>query len=88
MLNELGYDEKNYPLDLSHWNKVVNKIHKTTEKIIIGVVGKYTDLKDSYKSLNEALIHGGLYNNVFVRVKDIDGYEYAGELTEVMEDEE
>ena len=30
----------------------------------------------------------GFYNNVFVRVKDIDGYEYAGELTEVMEDEE
>ena len=29
----------------------------------------------------------GLYDNVFVRVKDIDGYEYAGELTEVMEDE-
>jgi len=88
LLSELGYDEKNYPLDLSPWNNVVNKIHKTTEKIIIGVVGKYTDLKDSYKSLNEALIHGGLYNNVFVDIHWInsersDSNEIIKEISKV-----
>ena len=88
LLSELGYDEKNYPLDLTPWNNVVNKIHKTTEKIIIGVVGKYTDLKDSYKSLNEALIHGGLYNNVFVDIHWInsersDSNEIIKEISKV-----
>jgi len=69
LLQELGYDEKKHSLDLLAWNNVVKKIHNTSKKVTVGVVGKYTDLKDSYKSLNEALIHGGIYNNAEV---DID----------------
>tara|TARA_B100001964_G_scaffold187071_1_gene207929 strand:- start:1583 stop:2692 length:1110 start_codon:yes stop_codon:yes gene_type:complete len=69
ILNELGYDEKKYPLNLSVWNKVVKKINNAKKEILIGVVGKYTDLKDSYKSLNEALIHGGLENKAKVNIK-------------------
>ena len=69
LLNELNFDEKKYPLDLGPWNKVVKKNNDSISKVQIAVVGKYTDLKDSYKSLNEALIHGGIYNNVKV---DID----------------
>jgi len=72
LLNELNYDEKKYPLDLSSWNNVVSKFNKTSKKIKIGVVGKYTDLKDSYKSLNEALIHGGLYNDASVNINWIN----------------
>jgi len=72
LLSELGYDEKKYPLDLSAWNKVVKKIHNTLNEVSIGVVGKYTDLKDSYKSLNEALVHGGLGNNSKVNIKWIN----------------
>ena len=72
LLEELGFDEKKYPLDLSAWDKVVEKIYNTSVETSIGVVGKYTDLKDSYKSLNEALIHGGLNNNVKVNIKWIN----------------
>ena len=72
LLNELGYDEKKYPLNLKPWNEVVSKFNKTLNKVTIAVVGKYTDLKDSYKSLNEALIHGGLYNNSDVNIKWIN----------------
>ena len=72
LLSELGYDEKKYPLDLSAWNKVVKKIHNTLNEVSIGVVGKYTDLKDTYKSLNEALVHGGLGNNSKVNIKWIN----------------
>jgi len=68
LLQELGYDEKKHSLDLLAWNKVVKKIHNTSKKVTVGVVGKYTDLKDSYKSLNEALIHGGIYNNAEVNI--------------------
>jgi CTP synthase len=72
LLNELGYDEKKYPVNLSVWNKVVKKINNTKREISIGVVGKYTDLKDSYKSLNEALVHGGLSNQAKVNIKWIN----------------
>ena len=72
LLNELGYDESQYPLDLSAWNNVVKKYNQTSNKVKIAVVGKYTDLKDSYKSLNEALTHGGMYNDVNVEIKWIN----------------
>ena len=72
LLNELGYNESKYPLDLSSWNSVVKKYNQTSNKVKIAVVGKYTDLKDSYKSLNEALTHGGLYNDTEVNIKWIN----------------
>jgi len=72
LLNELGYDEKKYPVDLSPWNNVVKKINNSLNEILIGVVGKYTDLKDSYKSLNEALVHGGFNNKTKVNIKWIN----------------
>ena len=72
LLNEFGYNNKKYPLNFSAWNKVVKKFKNTSHEITIGVVGKYTDLKDSYKSLNEALIHGGLNNNASVKIKWIN----------------
>ena len=69
LLGELGYNEKKYPVNLSAWNKVVKKINNTSKEISIAIVGKYTDLKDSYKSLNEAVIHGGIYNNTKINIK-------------------
>ena len=85
LLNELGYDESQYSLDLSKWNTVVNKYNKASKKVIIAVVGKYTDLKDSYKSLNEALIHGGIYNNTkieinWINAEKLDNNEILNEL--------
>ena len=72
LLNELGFDERKYPLNLDLWDKVVKRSNESTHKIKISVVGKYTDLKDSYKSLNEALTHGGIYNNSIVNINWIN----------------
>ena len=88
LLNELGYDHKKYPLKLSAWDEVVKKFNNTTNEVTIGVVGKYTDLKDSYKSLNEALIHGGLSNESSVSINWINSErlknnEIRNELTKV-----
>jgi CTP synthase len=60
---------------LDGWEKIVRKIMKPRYEVTIGIVGKYVDLKDSYKSLHEALIHGGLANNSRVNLKYIDSEE-------------
>ena len=88
LLNELGYDHKKYPLKLNTWDEEVKKFKNTTNDVTIGVVGKYTDLKDSYKSLNEALIHGGLSNESSVSINWINSErlknkEIRNELTKV-----
>ena len=49
------------------WKDFAKRISNGGKEIEIALIGKYTDLKDSYKSLNEALIHGGLYNGVKVK---------------------
>lgn len=54
--------------DLSQWEDVVNKIKNPKTEVNIAVVGKYVGLRDSYKSLNEALIHGGIANNSKVNI--------------------
>jgi CTP synthase len=58
--------------DLSNWQKMVEKIRSPKGEVTIGIVGKYTDWRDSYKSLNEALIHGGVANDVRVNMLYID----------------
>jgi len=59
-------------LDLTKWEEIVYRIKNPEDEVDIGVVGKYTDLKDAYISLNEALIHGGIDNKLKVNVKWID----------------
>ncbi|MEE9479864.1 MAG: CTP synthase [Kiloniellales bacterium] len=59
-------------LDLSVWDRVVERIRHPDGEVTIGVVGKYTSLIDSYKSLAEALAHGGVANNVRVNVNWLD----------------
>src|SRR5690606_11568906 len=65
-------------LDLSIWEKIVARIKEPESKVKIAIVGKYTNLADSYKSLNEALIHGGIANNVAVELKFIEGEDFEG----------
>jgi CTP synthase len=60
------------PLNLSRWRSVVERVLKPEGEVKISVVGKYMQVKDSYKSLIEALIHGGLANNVRVDVEWIE----------------
>ena len=60
------------PPDLSRWRSVVDRVLKPEGEVKIAVVGKYMAVKDSYKSLIEALVHGGLANNVRVNVEWIE----------------
>ena len=55
--------------DLVAWREMVHRVQAPKERVRIAVVGKYTDLVDSYKSVAEALIHGGIANEVGVDIK-------------------
>ena len=59
-------------VNLNPWKKITNVVLKTKPKVNIGLIGKYVNLKDAYKSLDEALIHGGLDNNVKVNLIRIE----------------
>jgi CTP synthase len=54
--------------DLSAWRRMVQSIVNPTSRVKIAVIGKYTELVDSYKSVHEALIHGGIANDVGVDI--------------------
>ncbi|MBK9011678.1 CTP synthase [Novosphingobium sp.] len=58
--------------DLSRWEDIVDRYQNPEGEVTIGVVGKYVGLPDAYKSLNEALVHGGMANRVKVNIKWID----------------
>lgn len=60
------------PADLSKWEKIVDIIAHPEGEVRIGVVGKYVQLLEAYKSLGEALSHGGIANHYKVRIKWID----------------
>jgi CTP synthase len=68
--------------DLSRWDDIVDRYQHPEGEVTIGVVGKYVGLPDAYKSLNEALVHGGMANRVKVNIKWIDA-----ELFEAGDDE-
>ncbi len=57
---------------LEAWEELVYKIKHPKDEVTIGIVGKYANLKDSYKSLHEALVHGGVANEVKVNLKYIE----------------
>ena len=59
-------------LDLSIWDEIVTRIKEPEGEVRIAIVGKYTELADSYKSLNEALQHGGIANFVKVKLEFIE----------------
>ena len=80
MLCEQGLDQKLAALlniwsrasRLSAWEEVVRRITEPKRKVTVGFVGKYVQLVESYKSLNEALLHGGIANDCRVEIKHID----------------
>lgn len=65
--------------ELRTWEKIVNTIKSPEGEVNIAIVGKYTGLIDAYKSLNEALIHGGIANNVRVNRQWIEGEIFESE---------
>ncbi|MEL0090009.1 MAG: CTP synthase [Rhodospirillales bacterium] len=67
--------------DLSVWEDVVNRVRNPESTVRIGVVGKYTELKDAYKSLIEALHHGGIANNAKVELEWVEAEAFEKEDT-------
>jgi CTP synthase len=65
--------------NLDIWQDVVDKFTNPPYEVCIGIVGKYVNLTDSYKSLNEALVHGGIANNCRVKLKFIDSEKVEAE---------
>jgi CTP synthase len=67
-----------YDRDLSRWESLVARIKNPHHKVRVGIVGKYVEFPDSYKSLNEALMHGGIANDAAVELVYIDAEELEG----------
>ena len=61
-----------YDRDMSRWESLVARVKNPHHRVRVGIVGKYVELPDSYKSLNEALIHGGIANDAHVELVYID----------------
>ena len=61
--------------DLGKWHQLVDRIKNPKDKVTVGIVGKYVDLTESYKSLNEALLHGGIANETEVDLEFFDSEE-------------
>ena len=71
VLNYFNIKSKKTP-NLTKWKKITSKVLNPKKDVSIGIIGKYVNLKDAYKSLDEALIHGGISNNVKINLKRID----------------
>ncbi len=78
VVERLGLETK--PPDLAEWRGMVERIRSPSSgPALIAVVGKYTDLVDSYKSIQQALIHGGIANDVGVRIDWLSSERFEGE---------
>ncbi len=71
--------------DLSDWEQVLYQQANTVGEVVIGMVGKYVELHDAYKSVNEALKHGGLKNRLAVKIRYIDSEDVEVKGEEVLQ---
>lgn len=93
-LNNEGLDEKiNERLgiwtgrpDLTKWKKMVQTLQNPKGEVTIGIVGKYVDWTDSYKSLSEALVHGGIAHELKVNFKYIDSEDLEAGKNQSLEE--
>jgi len=63
------------PANMSHWQDILRKLIAPQHRVRIGVVGKYIGLQDAYKSVYEAIIHGGIANDTGVEIEKLDAEE-------------
>ncbi len=68
---------------LGRWTEITDRLFNPEGEVTVGVVGKYVGLQDAYKSLNEALVHGGIANKVRVNIRWIDAELFEGDEAEV-----
>ena len=65
--------------DLARWHDIMDRVEHHEGEVTIGVVGKYVGLPDAYKSLREALVHGGMANRIKVNIRWLDAELFEGE---------
>ncbi|MEJ2742655.1 MAG: CTP synthase [Gammaproteobacteria bacterium] len=82
---KLGLQNKCQPADLSDWAHVVELARSATATVVVGIVGKYVELADAYKSINEALTHAGIHTETHVKLSYIDAEEIEREGTGLLE---
>ncbi|KKL03270.1 CTP synthase [Rheinheimera mesophila] len=70
--------------DLTEWEQVLYQESNPTGEVTIGMVGKYVELPDAYKSVNEALNHAGLKNRLTVHIKYIDSQDVESKGTDIL----
>ena len=94
MFNREGLDDKITALlniwskkpDLAKWQAIVDTIREPKKEVEIAVVGKYVKLTDSYKSLNEALTHGGIANGCKVNLRYVDSEDLEKDVLRHLSD--
>ncbi len=72
--------------DLSEWEQVLYAESNPTDEVVIGMVGKYIELPDAYKSVNEALKHAGIKTKLQVKIKYIDSQDIEGKGVHLLDD--
>jgi len=80
VLSVFGLENKAEP-DLTKWNNITHNIREPEGDVTIAIVGKYTGLKDAYKSLIESLVHGGIANKARVNIKWLESEIFEAEDT-------
>ena len=85
VLDVFGVEHTDDNIDLSQWEDLSKRYQHPDGEVQIAVVGKYTVLKDAYKSLIEAIYHGGMANNVRVRIDWVEAQTFEGDPDAVIQ---
>ncbi len=85
VLDAFGIKDAPKP-NLEEWERIMRRIKNPEGEVTIAIVGKYTNLNDSYKSLNEALCHGGIANKVKVNIKFIEATLFDESAEDIAEE--
>ena len=78
VIERLGFEDQTGPANLDDWRDVVDRTINTQYEVTVAMVGKYVEHNDAYKSLTEAMAHGGLRQRIKVNIKRIESDELAG----------
>jgi len=86
VVERLGLEDKAGPANLDDWKDVVDRTVHTLHEVTVAMVGKYVEHNDAYKSLTEAMAHGGLRQRIKVNIKRIESDDLAdGDLSEIQD---
>jgi CTP synthase len=72
------------PADMQRWQRVVDRVKRPERETVIGIVGKYVGLVESYKSINESLAHAGIHHNARVVLRHVDSEEVEKQGADTM----